>query len=94
MLGVVRALDPPRALAGGLDGGEQESDEHSNDGDDHHQQFDEGEATRGQVVRTEGSLSLRIRPIQWDQDRVDRESHLELRLSLNKQASSIQSDGE
>ena len=42
------------------------------------------QAQYNQCVTIIDSRALKIRPIQWDQDRVDRESHLELRLSLNK----------
>ena len=42
------------------------------------------QAQYNQCVTIIDLRALKIRPIQWDQDRVDRESHLELRLSLNK----------
>jgi len=47
LLEVIRALRPPGRLAGGLDGREQERNQHSDDGDDD-QQLDQREtAVRG-----------------------------------------------
>ena len=45
LLQIVRTLHPATGLPGSLNGGQQESDQNTNDGD-HHQQFDERKRPR------------------------------------------------